>query len=265
MDKQMVRVSNYHFSLRLVACSILAGSLISLSNFNRLSAQLYSEGEEPLQTIGFGARVQTGGIGIEGYYSKRIDNRWSWFVSSALVSQKDRREIRIESFWGEQGGSSYVFDKINYAYSLTGLYGREYTLSPLSTFSRLKLTAGLAAGPSLALLKPIYYEVVQPNPGGAAILRSSRHRFGTDPQSDYLTIYGEDNFMNGINNITYIPGLCIQSNVMLNLSGDFLNLKAVQTGFRMDWYVRRLDILDLQPDHNVFFNLYIGLLVGNSW
>jgi hypothetical protein len=223
------------------------------------------DSNEPLRTIGFGARIQTGGIGIEGYYNHRIDTKWSWFVSTALVSQKDRNEIRIESFWGEQGGSSYIFDKINYAYSLTSLYGREYTVSLLTAFSRLKLTTGLAIGPSLALLKPIYYEIIQPNPNGAAILRSSRYRFGPDPQSDYLTIYGEDNFMNGINSMSYIPGICLQSHVMLNLSGDFLNLKAVKTGFRIDWYSRHLNILDVQADRNVFFNLYVGLLVGNSW
>ena len=245
--------------------ALLILSVVVLVLGRSISQAQVADADEPLRTIGFGVRIQTGGIGIEGYYSHSIDSKQSWFISSALVSQKDRNEIRVESFWGEQGGSSYIFDKINYAYSLTSLYGRAYTVSPLTAFSRLKLTAGLAIGPSLALLKPVYYEIIQPNPNGAAILRSSRYRFGPDPQSDYLTIYGEDNFMNGINSLTYIPGICLQSHVMLNLSGDFLNLKAVQTGFRMDWYARRLNILDVQADRNVFFNLYVGLLVGNSW
>lgn len=224
-----------------------------------------AQDEEPQRTLGLGARIQTGGIGFELYYSRKIDLKWSWFLSSSFVSQKESREVRIESLYNDQGGSAYVFDKINYAYALNLLYGREYTISPMTSFSRLKFTFGFSAGPSLGLLKPVYYKIVQQTPSGTPVLRSGTYRFGPDPQADYLTLYGEDNFFTGVNNMAYVPGLCLQLNATMNLSGDFLNLKGVQTGVRMDWFSRKLNILDVHPDRRLFFNLYVGLLVGNSW
>ncbi|MBX3102549.1 MAG: hypothetical protein KF690_08580 [Bacteroidetes bacterium] len=245
--------------ISFVACLLLGSSGL-------LCAQPYREQTDNLavreQGLAFGAHMHTQGLGIDGYYFRQLFDRFQGALHVSAASLRDQREVRISSLYASQGGKDFIYDKKNHVYTLNATLSLQRTLVPLNHYNKLNVIAGLGAGPAIALLKPYYVEVAVPINATQArveLYPYDASRFG------YADIVGRADFFQGMNELRTVMGFRARAFAHINLAGSTLYLRSIQLGGTVDVYGRALEIMDEQPDRQVFANLYLGLLFGNAW
>lgn len=212
--------------------------------------------------LGFGAHISTAGIGIDVQYFKRPSEQWEWTILFRAASISDSRERRIKSIYSDQGGKDFIYDKLNYAYTVSLLYGWQRTLFNLDPYNQTTIKTGLAIGPTLGILKPYYLDVAVNVGNNVYELRSLPY----DPNTMAFTdIVGEGNFSLGTDELKYAPGLTMRWNTMFNLGGSKAKIRAVNVGFDVHYFFDKFRIMATSENRQLYVIGFVGILFGSSY
>lgn len=239
-------------------------ALIALLMGNCLMAQSPDNDDLVSRSTGFavGGHVHSRGLGGDLYYFRPLFDRWELAGIASLSSLKELNESRVKSLYKDQGGRDFVYDKKNYAYTLSATVGLQTQLFGLNNYNKLSMRAGLAIGPTLALLKPYYVEVAVPISSTQALVEIAPY---DHQRFTYNDIVGRADYWEGMGQIKMTPGLRVRAFTLLNLAGSTLYVRAIHLGLTADYYGKKLDIMDQKADNQAFYSLYLGLLIGNAW
>ena len=106
----------------------------------------------------FGALIHSGGLGMFGAFTKEISPKFWQYYSGQINTLKHPKEISVTNPTQQESGS-YVFGKLNTITSIQFSYGIRYIIAEKSGRNSTKVNFNLGAGPTIALIKPIYYNV----------------------------------------------------------------------------------------------------------
>jgi hypothetical protein len=226
-----------------------------------LSARLM----ERQHTYAFGAHLHEQGLGLDFMYFNKGAKKTETVWALSLASLKDRRENRMQTIYQSQGGKSFIYDKINYAYLLSALYGKNRIFVMLDKFNRLQLRTGFYLGPTIAILKPYFIEIAEPIGGPQNLARiyvgTYNHK---DPKTSYNNIVGQADFFSNFGGMSVVPGLSARANLIVNFTSTNSLFKGLNMGVKADIFLQPLEIMDRKDDFRFFAYSYIGFLFGHS-
>jgi len=237
-------------------------SILILLLFSFCSLFAQTQTEQLVRGLALGMHIHTYGVGLDAMFIKQKTERRDRVLQFSLESLKNRKEIKIESLYKDQGGKAFIFDKINYAYTLSSQWGFQWKIIPFQSFSSLSCKVGLGAGPILAFLKPYYLEIAKPLNATQATIIVDQYN---SEKYAYDDIVGEADYFRGFDHLKIIPGLRLKSSFALDFASSGLFIRAIHSGLTLDIYPKKLQIMDQTPNKQIYFGGFIGFLIGDLY
>ncbi|MGP8214592.1 MAG: hypothetical protein ACLQQ4_03415 [Bacteroidia bacterium] len=191
-----------------------------------------------------------------------IYKKWFWEVETATMHSD--KEIKSQNTYFPDA-TSYYFGKLNGMQVFRFGTGYYRTVWRKNNERCVEIDAIYSGGLSLAVLKPVYLEIIEPTSVPDIISLSTQIY---NPATDNIdNIYGRASVFDGLGQLTFHPGAYAR----LGLNFDYGNrhdmIKAVETGIEIDAYPQQIAIMAPQVAQNnqFFINYYLSISFGKRW
>ncbi len=236
-----------------------------LAKTNAKVKQLQNESEEGAiifnKQSSFAITLRNDGyaIGYEKGKFKKINKTNLWWIH--LGERKHTKEEKlINEFNGFQVGNPYIYGKQNNFYLLNLGFGQQKLLGAKGHKNGVAVSAIYGGGLTLGMLKPYYLEVVGRFGNSRDVIKYDE----TDTRflrSD--SIIGAAAFGKGFSEINYVPGVFAKGAIRFDY-GKFNDIvSAIEIGISAEYYSKKMPIMLLNKEKNLFISGYITLLIGS--
>lgn len=253
-----------HIGIFLLAFSLLFGNTIKAQDaLSRVANgedvnvlyKNYALGGAFMHSEGWGLFFRKGRI-------NSIFNKSFWEIETS--SMHSDKEIKTQNTYYPDA-SSYYFGKQNGMQVLRAGFGNYRMVWRKNDLSCVEIDAIYAGGLSLAILKPVYLEIIQaaPNPN-EFILSDQKY----DPNNDTpANIYGSGSVFDGLGQLSFHPGLYGRFGINVDYSGRHDMVKGVETGIEIDAYPQKIPIMapQIASNNQFFLNYYLSISFGKRW
>lgn len=197
--------------------------------------------------------LNSNGIGVNGRYSKRIDAFRKTIYDIEVVSLKHPKEYRkITNLNPNSRG--YVFGKLNNVFVLRPGIGQQKEVFQKFDIGGISIRRFYTIGPSLALLKPVYYEVTQPNTQQILVEKFDVSKSGS--------ILGKASFFKGFSEIKPRPGAFVKAGVSFEFSRFDQVIHAIEGGAIAEAFPTKLPIMATKENYQFYLTLFISYRFG---
>lgn len=190
--------------------------------------------------------------GLAIKFGRRISENRFQSLGVEIVNIKHPREVRYPS---SISGSTFIWGKQNYLFSIRPNYGREWVIFKKAPQQGVQINAILAGGPSLGLVAPYYIR-----------RRGRDFNSGTEPWNpniEFDQIDGSGPFLKGLGDASIVPGANVKAGVSFEF-GTFKNdVTGFEVGFQLDAYTRNIVIMPAASRRSLYPAAYIMLFYGN--
>ena len=233
-----------------------------------LAQLVYAQGEIDLEKRiilrderSFGIFLNSNGFSGDYTYLKRINARNHKLYQIEFMLVKHPKEIRLTNTSSYYSQRSFVFGKQNAFFELRAQYGREHELFRKNDKGGLSIRNFYSIGPTLGILKPIYYEMEY-----IAIIDSMyAYSYKTEKFNTAIhqsNVAGRASFFKGFNEISFIPGISAKIGLSFDYSRQDVSIHALEIGLGMDLFSKRIPMMATENNNFYFFNLYAGYRFG---
>jgi len=193
-----------------------------------------------------------------------IYKKWFWEIETATMHSDKEVSTQNQSY---PDASSYYFGKLNGMQVFRFGSGYYRTLWRKNDEHCVEIDAVYSGGLSMAVLKPIYLEVLtnSPNPNDP-YLNLTTQKY--DPARDLPdSIYGAASGFDGLGEITFHPGLYARFGFNFDYGNRHDVIKAIEVGAELDAYPEKIQIMAPQYAQNnqFFLNYYLSISFGKRW
>lgn len=190
---------------------------------------------------------------ILSIYRKRF-----WEIETASMHNAKEHKVQNSLY---PDASSYYFGKLNAIQIFRVGFGYYQTLWRKNNEKCVEIDGVLSLGPSLAVAKPVYLEIIQSS--NADVLLSTEKY---DPsKDDPSNIYGRAPFFDGIGELSFYPGGYVRAGLNFDYANRHNLVKAVEVGVVADVYPTKVPIMAFTPNSQYFVNLYLSFSIGKRW
>ncbi len=170
-------------------------------------------------------------------------------IGFELINVKHPKEYRYPSIQG----STFIFGKTNYLYSVRLQYGREKIFFLKDKQQGVQINAGGSIGPSFGLVAPYFIQI------GDGEYRPYDPEIYTSPFSDIL---GPGRLLQGIGQSKLAYGVNIKISVSFEFGAFKNSVAGVETGAMMEAFNREIELIPTQDNRSVFPSAFITLFWG---
>jgi len=183
-----------------------------------------------------------------------------------------KHEKEIKSYVQDPSARPYVFGKQNAMYNFKVNFGYKKVIAEKLRKSGVQVAYTWGMGPSMALLRPIYLEVlvIDPNLNGYTI---STEKF--DPTEHFIdNIYGRASNFLGLKEMAIIPGFSAKAAMSFEYSNYRDGIKGFEIGMSAEAYPKRIEIMsdrilatlpDGAKNHWLFASGYVHFYLGRKY
>ncbi|HEX3010157.1 MAG TPA: hypothetical protein VHO90_21345 [Bacteroidales bacterium] len=197
--------------------------------------------------------LNSNGIGLNGRYSKRVDAFRKTVYDVEIVSLKHPKEYkRLSQFNPSSRG--YVLGKQYNVYVIRAGYGQQKEIFQKFDIGGVAIRRFYTFGPSLALLKPIYYEINLPNTQEVI-----EEKFNID-HADY--ILGKASYFKGFGEIKPRPGVFAKAGISFEFSRYDQVIHAIEGGAIAEAFPTKLPIMATKQNYQFFLTLFVSYRFG---
>ncbi|MCB9189440.1 MAG: hypothetical protein H6599_09205 [Flavobacteriales bacterium] len=240
-------------SIFLLSLSLEGTAQLPAKNRNQAGYKTEVYGGFNLHTAGFGGTLT---------YAKFITYKQKRLFSLDVVSMKHPKEVKIRSYVDENS-KDFVFGKLNGVLITRLGYGKKFLKYEKLREKGVNISWHVNGGLSLAWLKPVYLDVINVLPDGSL---SSPKQEAYNPEEHHLSnIYGKSRGMLGLAETKITPGGFFKLGVEFEYNDDREFIKAIETGFVIDVYPKRLPIMAFTENNFLYPTLYINILIGQRF
>jgi hypothetical protein len=222
----------------------------------------YSQGEIDTQKKVFfrneksvGFLLNSNGWGGNYRFGKRINAFKKYLYEVDFVGFKNPKEIKLSNSYNPTG-KSYVFGKKNCCFDLRLGYGLQKEIFSKADKGGIAVRYFYTAGPSLAILKPIYYQVFYAN---SYSVDDEKFSSSITSPSDIL---GRASFFEGIKETQVIPGFFMKFGFNFEYSQEDRIIHALEAGCIAESFVKELPIMATVKNDQFFFMLFVSYRFG---
>ncbi len=221
----------------------------------------------------FDARIHTNGMALAlnfGDIKTYYKTRYYQFEIGYIKDSRERRQNNNFSLNLNQTSKSYAYGKRNSLFVLRAGFGEKRYLSEKEKKRGLAVGWNYEVGPSLALLKPYYLELIYPlegDPTGGMIeLRSEKYKEeNAEVFLDENRIFGSTGFFNGFGELSVVPGVQAKAGLHFALGAFDKYVKAFEVGVMGDFFIKKIPVMVETRDISnkpYFINFYINIHLG---
>lgn len=206
----------------------------------------------------FGLSLNSNGFGISYREGKRLD-----FLNKSIIDVdfniiKHPKEIKLSNPYVQTGGS-FVFGKENEMYSLRGSLGHQHEIFKKMDLGGVAIRYFYSGGASLALAKPIYYNVLYYTPGSTYEIRQEKFSEEIDGPE---FIYNKASYFKGFNEIKVYPGLFVKGGFNFEYSKEDKIIHSLELGAAFEAYTNKLPIMATDDNSAFFLTLFVSYRIG---
>jgi hypothetical protein len=213
----------------------------------------------------FGLRLNTDGWGVVYERGYLKDVTITNLFAIELNEKKHPKEQKINNLLNSNGflqiGNPYVYGKRNSFYQLKLSYGQQRMIGGKTNKNGVAVHAIYAGGLSAGLERPYYVRVQDPGPEGSRNIKYSVADSAAflAPAPNILMGTG---LRLGWNELKVVPGLHAKAALRFDYGRFNEVITAIEIGLNVEAYSRKVQIMLLNPEQQVFFNGYIALMFG---
>ena len=210
----------------------------------------------------FGVMAHPKGFGFDFRFGRYISNGRIEYLEAEFLTIRHPKEIRIYNT-AITNTNPYTFGKLNYAYAGRVGYGNKFMLTEKKLKNTASISLNIAAGPTFALLKPVYLDILQTDINNNNFVISEKVNEGSDiNQNDVI---GNSAFSKGFNELNLKMGAFAKAGFNFDW-GDFSDeIKAIEVGVYVDAFPQRLPLMLHTENKYIFPSFYICAVFGNKW
>ncbi|OEK06305.1 hypothetical protein [Roseivirga misakiensis] len=200
----------------------------------------------------FGINKGTNGGLISGFYyrqSKFLNDGNLVNYGIELVNIKHPRETKETTITG----SSYVFGKSNYLLALRPTYGREKILFKKAPQQGARITAMVAAGPSIGIEVPYFLE----------FNGNRKEQYDpADPSHARNFIIGTAGPFRGLGRSKFVLGGHAKASLTFETNSSKKKVFGVEVGMSLDVYTRKINIIPESENNSSFAAAFLAVYFG---
>ena len=209
----------------------------------------------------FGLFLTSNGYGGDFKYLKRLNARNYKMYQLEFMGVKHPKEVKVTNSYYSQ--KSFVFGKKNVFFELRGQYGRESEIFRKNDLGGVSIRYFYSLGPTLGILKPIYYEILYlSGPGPQYETYTDIEKFNTSIHSS--NILGRASFFKGLDEISLLPGASVKMGFSFEYSRMDIDVHALEVGIGMDFFPKKVPIMANETNNFFFMNLFVGYRFGKT-
>jgi hypothetical protein len=197
--------------------------------------------------------LNSNGFGLNGRYSVRIDAFRKKNFDFEIVSLKHPQEYRSSSS-SNTSTRGYIIGKLNNVFVLRPGYGKQKEVFQKFDIGGISVRRFYSFGPSLALLKPIYYEVQDP------LTEEIKTQKFNITYVDY--ILGKASFFKGFDEISVKPGAFFKGGISFEFSKFDQVIHAIEGGVIAEGFISKLPIMATKQNYQFFLTLFVSYRFG---
>jgi hypothetical protein len=214
------------------------------------------------QTV-FGLRLNTDGWGLvfEKGYLKTV--KTTNLFALEFNEKKHPKEEKLNSNLSNgffQIGNPYIYGKRNSFYQLKLSYGQQRMIGGKTNKNGVAVHAIYAGGFSAGLERPYYVRIQDNSPEGTRNIK-----YTTADSAAFLqpgNILMGTGLRYGWNEMKFVPGVHAKAALRFDYGRFKEVVTAIEVGLNIEAYSRKVQIMLLNPDKQVFFNGYIAVMFG---
>lgn len=217
-----------------------------------------------------GGRLHTTGWSGQVHYHFNRNTKDESFIRLQLAEIRHEKEVRQQrqdtAYRGLTAYRPYVYGKQYKVYTTQLGYGREWTVVPSILQGNISLKASLEAGLSMALLKPVYLNLLRYDAQNQAY--ASSEAYIADNQELFLSrnrILGGDKWSKGLDELRCIPGIYISPSVIFSPDRPSTFVQQFQIGAQLAFYSKAVPVLLQQKNNAWQASFFVGISLGKRW
>lgn len=224
----------------------------------------YEEEKHPLmkEEVSFGFNIHTSGWGFDFRRGKNLTVSKKRMFEAEIVNMKHPKEVRSVNPYFDNA-KSFFYGKMNSLMVLRAAMGQQQVLFSKAERSGVEVRLNYTAGLSLGFAKPVYLNILYPTAfEGEYEVVIEKY----DPNRHYVdNIYGRAPFTEGIAETRVYPGGYAKLGLTFEYGALADDIKAIEAGITVDAYGKKVPIMAIAENNQVFFNFYINILYGRKW
>ncbi len=203
--------------------------------------------------------LSSNGFGTDFRYARRVDAFRKTVYEAGLNLVKHEKEIKISISNTQQIGNSFVYGKLNAFATLHGGIGLQKEIFRKVDKGGISIRYFYTFGPSIGILKPVYYDVsvYERNSQGIDVLVQKRMKFESH-------VYPERKapFYVGFDEISFVPGAYGKIGATFEFSKSDAIFNAIETGITLDAFIKKIPIMANEHNHWIFPAFYLSYRFG---
>lgn len=152
---------------------------------------------------------------------------------------------------------SYVYGKLNYCFDLNLGYGQQIVLYDKKEVGTVEVRLLMFGGVDLALLKPIYYEIITSFQPWETITEKYQ------PSHQPALIDKQSPFLEGIGETTVNPGIYFKIGTSFEHSNNVKSIRSLELGVKTTLYLKKLDLMADIDNPRLVVSMYLGYRLGS--
>jgi hypothetical protein len=238
------------FCTKLVAQDVLEDTL-STPDANFIYRQ---------QAVG-GLTAHTEGWGFFFRRSKMVSIYRKYFWEAEAVTMHDEHEYKM-SDPNQPDATPYYFGKLNGMETVRLGVGLSQMLWRKNDLNCIQVDAVYAVGASIAILKPVYLDILTNNSTGNVLPVPQEYNPETDTPAN---IYGRASVFDGLGQLSFHPGAYGRAGLNFDFSNRHKSVKAIEIGVVVDVYSDVIPMMAFAKNNQAFANLYLTFTLGKRW
>ena len=242
---------------------------------------LYAQGEIDFQPKVFyrnewsvAAMLNSNGFGANYRYGKRIDAANKRLFEVDFAYMKDPKEKKTDSYiiTNFSTPKRYVHGKKNLAFDFRFGYGKQHEKYRKHDLGGIAIRYFYNFGPSVALLKPIYYDIGEPGIDGGVDEFPKPEKYNAKWEDKNIYIIGRASFFKGFDEIRPIPGAFGKFGFNFDFGRQDRIVHALETGIIAEGFMKKVDIMDftylgseskkIAKNQQFFLTIYVSYRFG---
>jgi len=187
--------------------------------------------------------LNSNGFGGNYRFGERINAADKRLYEIDFAYLKDPKELKTEAL-NQYQPASYVEGKKNLAFNFRVGYGKQHEKYRKHDVGGIAIRNFYNFGPSLVLLKPIYYDIVQ----YGTLLKPAKYDSG--PNWANVIILGRASFFKGFDEIGFVPGFFGKFGYNFEFGTQDRIIHALEAGLIAEGFIKRIEIMDFTNGHS---------------
>lgn len=182
-----------------------------------------------------------------------------------FLNMKHPKELRIiNQTQSANPGNPYIYGKLNVALFNRFGYGNKIRLSDKILNNSIGTSMIISGGPTIALLKPIYLDILYYNNNNTEITIQSE-RYDPEIHSNQSVINGNSGFFYGMDQLNARFGLYGKLAFQFDWNSFSDDLEGLEIGTSMELFPKDLPVMAFAENQRVWTTVYLSVFFGSKW